>query len=258
MGMWGSGKFESDTALDHLDIVVNELLKPLREGVENPMLFEVDEYHHYAALCNLELLVTWIEKYGYIANYIKLDELDLWEKSLLTVFDQTESSMWSSKAFGLQRRRVIVGTFERLRVLIKIQLEEKGFSVNGNFDNNWSVDYIQQLVDGWLAIIKKTMKTKGTIIDPDEYYHYIVLCNIELVAYLGERYESCIYYNVSIKKIKKWKKKMLKIYDRFYEQLGESNKDDVVKRRKVIAHTFDKLSLVVLKQRVGTTKIYLI
>ncbi|BCJ75626.1 hypothetical protein CS0771_51700 [Catellatospora sp. IY07-71] len=115
MGTWGSGNFESDTALDHLSIVVDRLVAEVAEAMAgDPVDLEPDEYWGVAVPCNLELLHVLVQA-GYAASALpQAGVIEEWKKAFLAVWERTIDGLEPSPAFKEERRSVLNRTFDQL------------------------------------------------------------------------------------------------------------------------------------------------
>ncbi|MER7755416.1 DUF4259 domain-containing protein [Kitasatospora sp. NPDC097643] len=115
MGTWGSGNFESDTALDHLSIVVDRLVTEVAEAVAgDPVDIEPDQYWGVAVPCNLELLYALVRA-GYAADDLpQAGVVEEWKKIYMAVWERTIDGLNPSPAFKEERRSVLNRTFDQL------------------------------------------------------------------------------------------------------------------------------------------------
>ena len=115
MGTWGSGNFESDTALDHLSIIVDRLVTEVAEAVAgDPVAIEPDEYWGVAVPCNLELLHV-LAQAGYAANSLpEAGVVKEWKKTFMAVWERAIDGLEPSPGFKDERRSVLNRTFDHL------------------------------------------------------------------------------------------------------------------------------------------------
>jgi Domain of unknown function (DUF4259) len=125
MGTWGSGNFQSDTALDHLGTVVQPLFTQISQAFKNKVSLEPDEYDGTAALCNMDILVAIAYGLGsqkspfFISKFPQVKTIESWQKIYLEVWDETIDGLDPDEDYKLERRDVIVKTFERFIALAK-------------------------------------------------------------------------------------------------------------------------------------------
>jgi hypothetical protein len=109
----------------------------------------------------------------------------------------------------------------------------------GNFDSAGANQFLGELIDDLCESIEE-------ILDDDERFaldddaEYILMPSVELIALLCERYNT---KPPKVKKIQKWRKKYLKMYDAQIDAL-EPPGDYKAKRRQVIDKTFAWLESV--------------
>jgi hypothetical protein len=115
VGTWGSGNFESDTALDHLSIVVARLVTEVAEAMAgDPVEIEPDEYWGVAVPCNLELLHV-LDQAGYThGNLPEAGVVEEWKKTFMAVWERNIDGLEPSPGFKEERRSVLSRTFDQL------------------------------------------------------------------------------------------------------------------------------------------------
>lgn len=115
MGTWGTGNFDSDTAADHLGLVVEPLLAAIASAMSgDPGQLEPDEYDGVAVPCNVELLALLCEQRWVGITLPPPDTIAAWKQKYLAVFDATIDGLAPSAAWRKARRAVLVATFDRL------------------------------------------------------------------------------------------------------------------------------------------------
>jgi Domain of unknown function (DUF4259) len=125
MGTWGSGNFQDDTALDHFSGIVQPLLEHISKSFKNKVSLEPDEYDGIAVLCNMDILVAIAYGLGsqespfFISKFPKVNKIAAWQKTYLEVWDDTIDGLDPDEDYKLERREVIVKTFERFIALAK-------------------------------------------------------------------------------------------------------------------------------------------
>lgn len=115
MGTWGSGNFESDTALDHRSVVVDRLVTEVAEAMAgDPVELEPDEYWGVAVPCNLELLHV-LAQAGYAGGDLpEAEVIEEWKKTFMAVWERTIDGLEPSPIFTEERRSALNRTFDQL------------------------------------------------------------------------------------------------------------------------------------------------
>jgi hypothetical protein len=115
VGTWGSGNFDSDTAAEHLSIVIDRLVAEVAEAMAgDPVAIEPDEYWSVAVPCNLELLYV-LAKAGYVSDQLLRPEVvEGWKKHYMAVWERTIDDLRPSPDFKQERRSVLNRTFDQL------------------------------------------------------------------------------------------------------------------------------------------------
>jgi hypothetical protein len=113
MGAWGSGNFEQDHALDFVWKKVQQpLLRQIKKMIAKPVYAEADEPDSGPIMAAVEILAILTEHTGAVPP--KLEEVALWKKTFLGAWDSTSGDVIFRQEDVIQRRRVIVATFDRL------------------------------------------------------------------------------------------------------------------------------------------------
>jgi hypothetical protein len=126
MGTWGSGIFESDTALDHFSTVVTPLLGQIRAAFSDKESLQPDEYESEAVLCNMEILLAIAYGLGSkstpfaLDHFPKVKQIQAWQKTYLEVWDEYIDELDPEEDYKKQRRKTIIKTFERFGALAKV------------------------------------------------------------------------------------------------------------------------------------------
>ncbi|MGP2439700.1 DUF4259 domain-containing protein [Streptomyces sp. JW3] len=114
MGTWGSGNFESDTALDHLSMVVDRLVTEVTDAMTgDPVALEPDEYWGVAVPCDLELLHT-LARAGHTTGLPDPETIEDWKETFMAVWEATIDGLEPSPAYKEERRSVLNRTFDQL------------------------------------------------------------------------------------------------------------------------------------------------
>lgn len=123
MGTWGSGNFESDTALDHFGTVTTPLLEQIREAFKNKESLQPDEYESEAVLCNMDILLAIAHGLGSkakpfgISQFPKVKQIQTWQKTYLKVWDDYIDELEPDEDYKTNRKETIIKTFERFIAL---------------------------------------------------------------------------------------------------------------------------------------------
>jgi Domain of unknown function (DUF4259) len=125
MGTWGSGNFESDTALDHFGTITTPLLEQIRKAFKKKELLEPDEYASEAVLCNMDILLAIAYGLGnqaapfHISHFPKVNQVQSWQKTYLEVWDGYIDKLDPDEDYKTERRETIIKTLERFTALAK-------------------------------------------------------------------------------------------------------------------------------------------
>ncbi|MFI8434235.1 DUF4259 domain-containing protein [Streptomyces sp. NPDC079020] len=115
MGTWGSGNFESDTAMDYLSSFIDRLVAEVAEVMDgDPVEIEPDEYWGVAVPCQLELL-TVLTRAGHTSDtLLRPEQVEKWKKQFIPVWERTIDDLGPSRDYKEERRAVLVRTFDQL------------------------------------------------------------------------------------------------------------------------------------------------
>ncbi|MFJ4793667.1 DUF4259 domain-containing protein [Kitasatospora purpeofusca] len=115
MGTWGSGNFESDTALDHLSAVVGRLVEEVAEAMAgDPVGLEPDEYWGVAVPCQLELLHV-LAQAGHAGGELpEAEVVEGWKETFMAVWEHSINGLEPKPEYKKQRREVLIRTFDHL------------------------------------------------------------------------------------------------------------------------------------------------
>ncbi|MFB7123334.1 DUF4259 domain-containing protein [Kitasatospora sp. NPDC056273] len=128
MGTWGSGNFESDTALDHLSVLIDRLVTEVAEAMAgDPVELEPDEYWGVAVPCNLELLHVMARAGHGVHQLPETDVITGWKTAFMAVWERTVDDLEPSPGYKDERRSVLNRTFDQLaEVTAGVGAEEPG------------------------------------------------------------------------------------------------------------------------------------
>ncbi|WP_406110641.1 DUF4259 domain-containing protein [Kitasatospora purpeofusca] len=115
MGTWGSGNFESDTALDHLSAVVGRLVEEVAEAMDgDPVGIEPDEYWGEAVPCQLELLHVLAQAGHATEGLPKAEVIEGWKETFMAVWERSIDGLEPKPRYKKERREVLIRTFDQL------------------------------------------------------------------------------------------------------------------------------------------------
>lgn len=118
MGTWGTGNFDDDTSSDHLSILTDQLIREVADAMAgDPVKLEPDEYWGVAVPCNLELLLLIAEQRYVGTTLPEADTIAGWKQQYLTIWDRAIYALEPGPEFKVQRRAVLVRTFDQLAAL---------------------------------------------------------------------------------------------------------------------------------------------
>ena len=120
MGTWGSGKFDSDTAADHLSILTARLLREVEDAMAgDPVELEPDEYWGVAVPCNLEILHVLAGR-GWVGVVLpEATTVEAWKATYLAVWDAGIDELEPAPEYRAQRRAALERTFDQLAETIR-------------------------------------------------------------------------------------------------------------------------------------------
>ncbi|MCL2535434.1 MAG: DUF4259 domain-containing protein [Nocardiaceae bacterium] len=116
MGVWGPGNFDSDTVADGLgeltDRIIGDIAEQFEDGSDDSAL-EPDEWGGEMVPAWLEILVDIVEPGRVGATFPSVAVLSEWRDRYLRVWDEYIDYLEPSDGHKVERRAVLVGTFER-------------------------------------------------------------------------------------------------------------------------------------------------
>lgn len=124
MGTWGAGNFDNDTAAEHMANIADYLITEIETAMGDPVQLEPDEYWGNAIPCNLELLVV-IGKLNAVGFTLpEAKKVASWKETFLEVWDRCIDDLEPKPQYKINRRKVLVRTFNQLIALSKKHNEE--------------------------------------------------------------------------------------------------------------------------------------
>lgn len=115
MGTWGSGNFESDTALDHLGPQVAAIVDRIAAAMDgDPAELEPDEYAGVTVPCDVELLTVLARAGLFTGRALDPATVAAWKHRYLEVWEATIDGLEPTPAHKAERRAVLRRTFDAL------------------------------------------------------------------------------------------------------------------------------------------------
>jgi hypothetical protein len=119
MGIWGTGNFDRDDALDVLaslyDHIVKEIRDTFAEDSEETIYDDLGESH---IIPHIDIISTLVERYK-SSPYITTEEARKWKQDYLTTFDNNIHQYSDSPEYITERREVVIETFDKLLSVIE-------------------------------------------------------------------------------------------------------------------------------------------
>lgn len=113
MGVWGPGNFESDTVADGLGELTGRIIDQIAEQFEDDSALEPDEWGGAMVPAWLEILVEIVEPPRVGATFPSVAVLSDWRDRYLRVWDEYIDELDPDDDYKVERRAVLVSTFER-------------------------------------------------------------------------------------------------------------------------------------------------
>lgn len=115
MGTWGPGNFASDYALDFLASEVSRHVTTIERIMADTEAFQLDEEAESVLMPSVALLVL-LCKHCHAALPRSVNIRD-WQTRYLAMYDRDIDDLEPTPVFKVQRRAIILDTFERLVLL---------------------------------------------------------------------------------------------------------------------------------------------
>ena len=109
---------------------------------------------------------------------------------------------------------------------------------SGNFDSDYSADYLSEVTSKIVADIKTAMEDPSEL-EPDEIGGVEVPCSIELLVLIAKQ-EWMGTVLPEVETIKQWRKTFMEVWERCIDDL-DPKPDHKANRRQVLERTFDEL-----------------
>lgn len=116
MGVWGPGNFESDTVADGLGALTGRIIDEIAEqfaDADDDSALEPDEWGGAMVPAWLEILVEIVEPPRVGATFPSVAVLSDWRDRYMRVWDEYIDELDPDDDYKVERRAVLVGTFER-------------------------------------------------------------------------------------------------------------------------------------------------
>jgi hypothetical protein len=121
MGTWGTGNFESDSALDVLALRMNAMIERVREVFSYTSLNSLyDAYGESDIIANVDILGTLFESYRIYPD-LELQEVRQWKADYLDTYDRVIKIYANAEPmdFIAERREVVSATFDRVLAVMQ-------------------------------------------------------------------------------------------------------------------------------------------
>jgi hypothetical protein len=114
MGTWGMGIFDSDSAAEFLDKVIDELLVKVRNLFVEVLKknFLLQSYGEQRIVPAIDIIITLSSHYE-TSPRVETDEAKAWKENYLKIFDIEMTNQYSEENFR-ERRQILLGTFDKL------------------------------------------------------------------------------------------------------------------------------------------------
>lgn len=116
MGVWGPGNFDSDTVADGLGELTNRIIGQIAQEFEDESddsALQPDEWGGEMVPAWLEILIEMVERPRVGATFPSVATLTDWRDRYLRVWDEYIDELEPEDEYKVERRAVLVSTFER-------------------------------------------------------------------------------------------------------------------------------------------------
>jgi hypothetical protein len=117
MGTWGSGNFDNDAAGDYRDSTTFQLIGKIEECFESEMGYDLDEGGEGELMPSVAMLVVLCQHCD--GPPPQVDQVRQWRERYLEIYDDQINDLASAPDFKVERRNVIVTTFNQLEELAR-------------------------------------------------------------------------------------------------------------------------------------------
>ena len=112
MGTWAAGNFDNDGALDYVGDVIDGLVARIEECFADEEMSRLDEFGEAVIVPSIEIISLLHENCK--AAPPKAEVVSNWKTRFLAIFDEQIDGLEPAEDYAIERRVVIVATFERL------------------------------------------------------------------------------------------------------------------------------------------------
>ena len=119
MGVWAAGNFANDEALDYAHELVDRMIEQIEETIGSEHGLEPDEPDSARLMCNIELMWLIGQHVGLSMPEAKM--VEGWKAKYLATWDGYIDGLQPKAGFKVERRAVIVESFDRLAAFCKGQ-----------------------------------------------------------------------------------------------------------------------------------------
>jgi len=116
VGVWGPGNFDSDTVADGLGELTNRIIGQIAQEFEDESddsALQPDEWGGEMVPAWLEILIEMVEPPRVGATFPSVATLTDWRDRYLRVWDEYIDELEPEDEYKVERRAVLVSTFER-------------------------------------------------------------------------------------------------------------------------------------------------
>ncbi len=109
MGVWESGVFESDYALDVLGTWIQRIISEITEAFKN---LTEDNFDEDEILANVDILATLFDHYKIYPD-LEMKEVERWKSEYLSLYDNISQDP-DDVEYVNKRREMVTTTFDKL------------------------------------------------------------------------------------------------------------------------------------------------
>jgi hypothetical protein len=125
MGVWDKGNFDSDTALEALDVVVNKLMREIVYALAPQHRGGMYRYLGLRMMAAIDMLLALEDHCGAMPGDVYPRLVRYWRDNCLSRYDEFGEDLDLPTAeLKAERRQVIVDTFARLEAAVAVNEDE--------------------------------------------------------------------------------------------------------------------------------------